>query len=70
MDAPLVFGVLRKWPWIGKYSIGFGLATMCISLALSSFATSVWHLIVTQGIMYAIGGSFAYCPTILYMDEW
>jgi MFS family permease len=70
LDAPIIFGALKKWPSLGKIAIPVGLATMCISLALSSFATQVWHLIVTQGILYAIGGSITYCPTIIYMDEW
>jgi MFS family permease len=70
LDAPIVFGALKKWPSLGRIAIPVGLAIMSISLALSSFSTKVWHLIITQGILYAIGGSMAYAPTILYMDEW
>jgi MFS family permease len=43
---------------------------MCFSLAMSSFSTNVTHLIITQGIFYAIGGSIAYSPCIIYMEEW
>jgi hypothetical protein len=43
---------------------------MCVALALSSFSTTTTHLIVTQGIFYAIGGNLAYLPCIIYMDEW
>lgn len=43
---------------------------MCIALALSSFSQTVWHLILTQGVLFAIGGSICYGPCILYMDEW
>jgi hypothetical protein len=24
----------------------------------------------TQGVLYAIGGSIAYAPCVIYMDEW
>ena len=43
---------------------------MCIALAGSSFSQSIAHLILSQGILYAIGGSLAYCPTIIFVDEW
>lgn len=43
---------------------------MCIALALASFAKSVTHLIFTHGILYAIGGSICYSPTILFVNEW
>jgi MFS family permease len=43
---------------------------MCIALALSSFSQNTTHLILTQGILYAIGGSISYCPCLLYLDQW
>lgn len=30
----------------------------------------MWHLIVTQGVVYGIGSSFLYVPTLSYMNEW
>jgi MFS family permease len=30
----------------------------------------VTHLIATQGVLYALGGSIAYSPCIVYLDEW
>ncbi|KAF4628960.1 hypothetical protein G7Y89_g9186 [Cudoniella acicularis] len=36
----------------------------------SSFSTQVWQLILTQGVLYAIGGSLLYAPTMFYLDEW
>jgi len=41
-----------------------------IALVAASFATEVWHLIVTQGFLYAIGGSLLYSPTMFYLDQW
>ncbi|PGH12184.1 adenylyl-sulfate kinase [Polytolypa hystricis UAMH7299] len=39
-------------------------------MAMSSFCNSVSQLIGTQGLLVGVGGCFAYCPTILYIDEW
>lgn len=43
---------------------------MCLALALSSFSTTTTHLLVSQGIAYAIGASLAYSPSILFIEEW
>jgi len=70
ISAPLVMGMLQRFPIQGRWSPIFGLLIMCLSLALSSFSTTVTHLIATQGVLYALGGSIAYSPCILYLDEW
>lgn len=43
---------------------------MCLSLGLSSFASNVTHLILSQGIGFGFGGCLAYTPSILFMSEW
>jgi MFS family permease len=65
-----VFSALTKWPKLRRPATLVGLLLMCIALAAASFATSVTHLIVTHGILYAIGGSICYSPTILFVNEW
>ena len=70
LDVPIIMALLRIYPHQGRRSPIFGLLIMCLSLAMSSFSTNVTHLIVTQGIFYAIGGSIAYSPCIVYLDEW
>lgn len=70
LDLPIIFAVLQIWPRFRPYCTGVGLFIMCLALALSSFATTTTHLIASQGIFYAIGGSLAYSPCIIYMDEW
>ncbi|OBT62678.1 hypothetical protein VE03_07523 [Pseudogymnoascus sp. 23342-1-I1] len=70
LDLPIIFAVLQIWPRFRPYCTGVGLFIMCLALALSSFATTTTHLMATQGIFYAIGGSLAYSPCIIYMDEW
>lgn len=66
----LVIGLLRIYPRESRFAPAVGLFLVCVALALSSFSRTVTHLIVTQGILYAVGGSVAYLPCILYMDQW
>ncbi|ORY17954.1 major facilitator superfamily domain-containing protein [Clohesyomyces aquaticus] len=70
LSGPLVFGTLLRYPRSRRPAIGVGLVTMCLGLGLSSLSQTVTHLIVTQGVFYAIGGGLVYSPTILFMDEW
>ncbi|KAM6481468.1 major facilitator superfamily domain-containing protein [Trichoderma sp. SZMC 28011] len=70
LSAPFVFPLMRLYPKQNRYGPLAGLLIMCAALALSSFAQTVWHLILTQGVLFAIGGSICYGPCILYMDEW
>ncbi|KAM0507764.1 hypothetical protein ACHAPB_002458 [Verticillium nonalfalfae] len=68
--APLVISILRVVPRFSRWSPVIGLLLTCFALAMSSFSTTVPHLIATQGVFYAIGGALAYIPCIVYMDEW
>lgn len=70
LDTPLVMYLHRRFPKPARYATIVGLLIMCLALALSSFATTVTHLIVTQGIFYAVGGSIAYSSCIIYLEEW
>ncbi len=70
LDIPLVMGVQRLYPRFSRWSPVIGLLVMCLSLAASSFSQNTTHLIITQGVLYALGGSVSYCPCLLYMDEW
>ena len=70
LDLPIVFGLLRRWPKYQRLSTTGGLITMCLALGMSSLSNNTTHLIITQGVFYAIGGSFAYSPCILFIDEW
>lgn len=70
VSAPLVFAGLQRFPKIQRPAIGFGLVTICLALGLSALSTTMTHLITTQGIFYALGGSLVYSSTILFMNEW
>lgn len=72
LGLPLIIALLRLCPRQARYPPppAIGITLMCAALGLSSLSQTTTHLIVTQGILYAVGGSVAYCPCILYMDEW
>ncbi|OJJ50001.1 hypothetical protein ASPZODRAFT_59389 [Penicilliopsis zonata CBS 506.65] len=70
LDLPLVFAAYRQWPKYQRLGCGVGVLLMCFALGLSSLSTTVPQLIITQGIFYALGGSIAYSPCILLMEDW
>lgn len=67
---PLNFGVLLVYPRLRRWATPAGLLTMCLALLLSSLATTALHLILSQGVVYGIGAGMAYCPTMIFMDDW
>lgn len=70
LDLPIIFGLLQRFPKFKRIATAVGLVIMCLALSLSSLANNTTHLILSQGIAYAIGGSLVYSPTILFLDEW
>ncbi|KAI0476878.1 major facilitator superfamily domain-containing protein [Xylaria cf. heliscus] len=68
--SPVVLGLCRLYPHYTRFVTPVGLFIASLSLALASLATSTNTLIALQGALYAVGGAMAYCPTILYIDEW
>lgn len=70
LDIPLIMAFFRRFPRFARWSPILGLLVMCFALAMSSFSKTVTHLIITQGIFYGVGGSIAYSPCIVYLDEW
>ncbi|KAH7320831.1 major facilitator superfamily domain-containing protein [Stachybotrys elegans] len=70
LDAPLIMGLMRMYPRVSRWAPVTGLLIMCVALGLSSLSQTVTHLVLSQGILFAVGGSICYCPCIQYMDEW
>jgi MFS family permease len=66
----LLFPAYKKWPSLATNSKWAGLPIMATALIAGSFANKVSHLVLTQGVMYAIGGSIIYYPTLVFLDEW
>ncbi|KAF1817075.1 putative MFS monocarboxylate transporter [Eremomyces bilateralis CBS 781.70] len=70
LDSLIVFGAMKAFPKLRRPFAVIGLVILCLALGLSSFSQTVTHLIATQGLLYGIGGSIAYSPTILFLNEW
>ncbi|KAK9420504.1 putative Monocarboxylate transporter 2 [Seiridium unicorne] len=70
MGTPFVLVICRLYPRWARWFTLFGLFAASLSIAMSSFCTSVPQLIGTQGILFGVGGCIAYCPCTLYIDEW
>ncbi|KAH6654459.1 major facilitator superfamily domain-containing protein [Truncatella angustata] len=67
---PLFIGLCRLYPRWGRWSTMVGLFAASLSMATSSFCNNVPQLIVSQGVMFGLGGCIACCPCQLYIDEW
>lgn len=70
LGSPFSFALLQRFPLQRRFCAVAGLVTMTVGLVASSFATRVSHLILTQGVLYAVGGSMLYTPTVIFLDEW
>jgi MFS family permease len=70
MDITFWFAVLKYFPHFRKWATPVGLVIVSLALGLGSFLTSVPQLILTQGIIYALGGGLAWTPILFYIEEW
>ena len=68
--SPFTFTILTRWPRLRRWFGPIGLVLTAVGFLLSSFATSVWQLIATQGVICALGCGLLFTPTTLYLDEW
>ncbi|KAM3428967.1 hypothetical protein MY4824_007917 [Beauveria thailandica] len=70
LGMPITMGIQRLSPRLSACSPVLGIFVMAGALVAASFATTVSHLIVTQGILFAIGSSLSYCPCIAFLNDW
>ncbi|KAK0467019.1 major facilitator superfamily domain-containing protein [Desarmillaria tabescens] len=64
-----VAGILAQR--IGFRVTGFiGTCVMCLALIIASFSTQVWHLYLTQGLLFGIGSGFAFIPAVCIPSQW
>ncbi|KAK5451631.1 hypothetical protein LTS15_007891 [Exophiala xenobiotica] len=68
---PILFGLFtNKYAHLRRKAAAAGILLSVASLILSSFATQVWQLIVTQGIVQALGSTLLFSSSTIYIDEW
>jgi predicted MFS family arabinose efflux permease len=71
LSMPFLFALFTKrWARYRHTAAFTGAAVTCISFVLSSFATHVWHIVATQGVLAALGCALIYSPTTLSLGEW
>ena len=70
LGAPLVFLAFQMWPIVLRRGMAIGLPIVVLAVFLSSSATQLWQLVLTQGVLYAIGGNLVYYPIFVFIDEW
>lgn len=70
MAGLLLFPAYKTWPNLADRSKWVGLPLMATALIAASFANSVNHLLLTQGVMFALGGSVVYYPALAFVDGW
>ncbi|KAA8650628.1 hypothetical protein EYZ11_002742 [Aspergillus tanneri] len=68
--SPVSFTLLTRYPHLQKFCAPVGLLLSVCGSLLSSFSVAVWHLIVTQGVICAVGNGLVFSPTTLYLDQW
>jgi hypothetical protein len=66
----VVVALMQRGPFVRNYGTFVGLALVVLGIVLSSWATKIWHLILTQGVLYACGGALLYYPVLLFIDDW
>jgi MFS family permease len=69
LGAPLVLTLCRLSHW-ARWFAPMGLFVCFLSLMMTSFCNSVPELIGVQGVLFGIGGGFAFCPCFYYIDQW
>ncbi|CRG86893.1 Putative inner membrane metabolite transport protein YdfJ [Talaromyces islandicus] len=71
LSMPLLFALFtRRWAHRRQLAALCGTVIACASFFLSSYSTTVGHLLATQGIVSALGCALVYSPTTLSLGEW
>lgn len=68
--TPITFAILARWPQLRAYCGPLGLCIMAFSFVASAFTTVVWHLLLLQGMLSALGSGLLFTAPIAYLDEW
>ena len=53
-----------------KGTMAIGMLLFPASLILASFATQLWHVLMTQGILLGIGAAFCFSPSFMLPSQW
>lgn len=67
---PFLAPLIIRYPAQQRRLIWAGWVTCITALIASSFATKLWHLMMTQGLLYGIGYIMMFYPILSMMNEW
>ncbi|KAI5863283.1 putative MFS monocarboxylate transporter [Durotheca rogersii] len=70
LSSPPTFLVLQRYQRYRRAALIVGAVTTCLAVLASAFASEVWHLLLTQGVLYGLGASVANTVTIQFLNEW
>jgi MFS family permease len=70
LGNPLVTPFTIRYQKYQRHMILMGWLICIVALLSSSFATKLWHLIITQGVLYGIGIVIIYYPMLSMLNEW
>ncbi|KAJ7467154.1 MFS general substrate transporter [Mycena latifolia] len=70
LTAWLILPLIARYPALKKPLMSLGVAFCVTGLIGAAFVSQPWQLVLTQGVIYALGGSFLYFPVMTYLFEW
>jgi len=72
ISMPFLSTALEHGRWTSeRRAVAFvGTLISGLGFLLSSWSTKIWHLIILQGLLAALGNAMLYTPTTLWLDEW
>lgn len=65
-----VINAFRRYPDKVKLALTVSAAVYSGSMLLASWASTVWQLILLQGVLCGISGSVLYAPVLLWLNGW
>lgn len=68
--SPFTFTILTRWLRLRRWFGSVGMVMTAVGFLMSFFATAVWQLIATQGVICALGCGLLFTLSTLYLDEW
>ncbi|KAI1376879.1 putative MFS monocarboxylate transporter [Hypoxylon crocopeplum] len=70
LSSPPSFIILQRYQSYRRSALIVGSVITCLAVLASAFASKVWHLLLTQGILYGLGASVVNTVTIQFLNEW
>ncbi|SCV68821.1 BQ2448_942 [Microbotryum intermedium] len=68
--GPPLAWILNPRPQMRIPFVWSGIAILSVSLLGSSFSSKTWHLLLSQGIGFSIGGAMVFYPAMGFLNEW